>query len=150
MTVMAVIKYLHDFYGGHYCCFYAYRKDIIAVKLEWSDMVLPRKERTYSRYNIEAVTLFGKLIQIARKEKKISENDLADRAGIARSTLQRIEKGDLTCEIGLVFEVATIVGVKLFNADSRFLTMQTERADLRIALLPKAIRKPKKSLDDGF
>ncbi len=113
-------------------------------------MALGKKERIYSSYNIEAVTLLGKLIQVARKEHKISESDLADRAGIARSTLQRIEKGDLTCEIGLVFEVATIVGIKLFDADSRFLSMQLERADLKIALLPKAVHKPKKSVDDDF
>ena len=109
-----------------------------------------KKERTYSRYNVNAAALLGKLIQLARKERKISESDLADRAGIARSTLQRIEKGDLTCEIGLVFEVATIVGVKLFDADNRFLTAQIERADDKIALLPKAIRKPVKSVDDDF
>ncbi len=112
-------------------------------------MVLRKKERTYSRYSTDAVILLGKLIQLARKERKISESDLADRAGIARSTLQKIEKGDLTCEIGLVFEVATIVGIKLFDAESR-LTMQIERADDKIALLPKAVRKSRKRVDDDF
>lgn len=113
-------------------------------------MTLRKKERTYSRYSTDAVVLLGKLIQLARKERKISESDLADRAGIARSTLQRIEKGDLTCEIGLIFEAATIVGIKLFDADSRFLTMQIEQADNKIALLPKAIRKSRKNFDDDF
>lgn len=113
-------------------------------------MALQKKERPYSRYNVEAGKLLGKLIQVARKERRISEVALAERAGIARSTLQRIEKGDLTCEIGLVFEVATIVGVKLFDADSRFLRMQAETADFKIALLPKSIRKAKKDVDDDF
>ena len=36
--------------------------------------------------------------------------------------LQRIEKGDLKCELGAVFEVATIVGVKLFDAEQTTLT----------------------------
>lgn len=113
-------------------------------------MALRKKERTYSRYSTDAVILLGKLIQLARKERKISESDLADRAGIVRSTLQKIEKGELTCEIGLVFEVATIVRIKLFDADSRFMTMQIERADDKIALLPKAVRKPRKSVHDDF
>lgn len=112
-------------------------------------MALRKKERTYSRYSTDAAILLGKLIQLARKERKISESDLADRAGIARSTIQKIEKGNLTCEVGLVFEVATIVGIKLFDSDSR-LTMQIERADDKIALLPKAVRKSKKSVDDDF
>ena len=44
----------------------------------------------------------------------MTEEDLAGRAGISRRTLQKIERGDLKCEIGLVFEDANIVGVKLF------------------------------------
>jgi DNA-binding XRE family transcriptional regulator len=112
-------------------------------------MVLRKKERAYSRNSTEAALLLGKLIQLARKELKINESDLADRAGIARSTLQKIEKGDLTCEVGLVFEVATIVGVTLFESDPG-LTGQIERADDKIALLPKAVRKQRKKVDDDF
>jgi ribosome-binding protein aMBF1 (putative translation factor) len=113
-------------------------------------MTIQKKERAYSRYTTDAVKLLGKLIRLARKERKISVGDLADRAGIARSTLQRIEQGDLKCEIGLVFEVATIVNIKLFDADSNLLTMQIERADDKIALLPKTIRKTTKRVDDNF
>jgi DNA-binding XRE family transcriptional regulator len=113
-------------------------------------MTLLKKERVYSGYSVDAVALLGKLIQLSRKERKISENGLAERAGIARSTLQRIEKGDLTCEIGLVFEVATILGTKLFDADRGSLNTQLEWADDKIALLPKAIRKSKKTVDDDF
>lgn len=108
------------------------------------------RKRAYSPYSKDASALLGKLIRHARKEKKMSESELAERAGIARNTLGKIEKGDLTCEIGLVFEVATIVGVKLFDADSRFLSAQIERADDKIALLPKAVRKSQRSVDDDF
>lgn len=38
---------------------------------------------------------------------------LSKRAGISRRTLQKIERGDPKCEIGLVFEVANLVGVNL-------------------------------------
>jgi transcriptional regulator with XRE-family HTH domain len=70
-------------------------------------------KRTYSHYTREASILLGELIRIARKESHLTAQELADRAGISRGLLQRIEKGDLKCEIGVVFEVATIVGVKL-------------------------------------
>jgi transcriptional regulator with XRE-family HTH domain len=63
--------------------------------------------------------LLGALIREARNERKLTAQELADRAGISRGLLQRIEKGNLKCEIGAVFEVATIVGVKLFDADER-------------------------------
>lgn len=108
------------------------------------------KTRTYSRYSTEAAALLGKLIKLGRKQRKWTEHELADRAGISRATLQKIEKGDLTCAIGLVFEVAALVGVKLFDTESRSLTMHIERADDKIALLPKAIHKSKKVIDDDF
>jgi ribosome-binding protein aMBF1 (putative translation factor) len=61
--------------------------------------------------------LLGALIREARNERKLTAQELADRAGISRGLLQRIEKGNLKCEIGAVFEAATIVGIKLFEAD---------------------------------
>jgi DNA-binding XRE family transcriptional regulator len=78
---------------------------------------------TYSRITRHAATLLGKQIRIARKEHKMTAQDLADRAGISRGLLQRIEKGNLTCRIG---------------------------ADDKIALLPKHIHPGKKVVDDDF
>ncbi|MDJ0861030.1 MAG: helix-turn-helix transcriptional regulator, partial [Gammaproteobacteria bacterium] len=54
------------------------------------------KERTYSRYTREAASLLAKQVQLGRKRRKWTEHELADRAGISRATLQKIEKGDLT------------------------------------------------------
>ncbi|BBO81725.1 hypothetical protein DSCO28_22910 [Desulfosarcina ovata subsp. sediminis] len=47
--------------------------------------------RTYSRYSRDAVTLLGALIREARKERKLTAQELADRAGISRSMLEGIE-----------------------------------------------------------
>ena len=107
--------------------------------------------RTYSRYTREAGELMGKLIRLARKERKLTVQDLADRGGISRGLLQRIEKGDLKCEIGAAFEVATIVGVKLFDAESATLIGHIERTDDKLALLPYSVRKKTaKAVDDDF
>lgn len=110
-----------------------------------------KKERTYSRSTKEAAVLLGKHIQLGRKECTLTEKDLATRAGISRATLQKIEMGDPKCELGLYFEVATLVGVKLFEIDSTttFLT-NLDRINNKIALLPKSIRKKKKDIDDAF
>lgn len=110
-----------------------------------------KKERVYSRYSKEAAILLGKYIQLGRKERAMTEIDLADRAGISRTTLQKIEKGDPRCELGLYFEVATLVGVRLFNIESKA-TFKTDidRLDDKLALLPKTIHKKKKEVDDAF
>lgn len=108
------------------------------------------QERPFSKYTMEAVKLLGKQIQLARKQRRWSETELAERAGIARATLQRIEKGDMASKIGLVFEVATLVGIKLFDADSETLRGRIHEADERISLLPKHIHPSRKPVDDEF
>ncbi len=106
--------------------------------------------RTYLRQTRDAVELLGKLIRLGRKERKMTEEDLSGRAGISRRTLQKIERGDLKCEIGLVFEVANIVGVKLFSDEENLNRYSyTSRIDDKLALLPKRVRRVV-TVDDDF
>jgi DNA-binding XRE family transcriptional regulator len=108
------------------------------------------QKRAYFRTTREATELLGKLIRLGRRERKMTEEDLAGRAGISRRTLQKIERGNMTCEIGLFFEVATVVGVKLFGLeDSATFALQRDRVDDKLALLPQRIRNSVK-VDDAF
>ncbi len=108
------------------------------------------KDRTYSKYTREAAYLLGKQIRLGRKQRKWTEHELADRAGISRATLQKIEKGDLNVAIGFVFEVAVLVGLKLFDEDQSSLKNHLARTDDKLALLPSAVRKSRKAVDDDF
>jgi len=108
------------------------------------------KQRTYSKYAKEAVFLLGQHIKLGRKKRKWSEQNLAERAGISRATLQKIEAGEMSPSIGLVFEVAALVGVPLFEQDSRALATSIELTQSKIALLPKRIRNKTKPVDDDF
>jgi len=111
---------------------------------------MPKSTRIYSAYTLEAAHLLGKLVRLGRAQKKITTQDLADRAGISRGLLLRIEKGNPKCEIGTVFEVAALVGVTLFNADSDALSSNVEHIEDKLALLPKTIHKSRKAIDDDF
>jgi len=107
------------------------------------------QNRTYLPATREATELLGKLIRMERRERRMSEEDLAGRAGIARRTLQRIERGDPGCAIGLFFELAVLVGVKLFDADDRAtLVTRLDRVNDRLAVLPSRIRASTKVHDD--
>lgn len=110
---------------------------------------MPRK-RSYSRVTRQALTLLGKLIRIGRSERGLTAQELADRAGISRTTLSSIEKGAPGPEIGLVFEVATLVGVRLFEYDERTLQMHNARLDEKLTLLPQSVRHTVKEVDDDF
>ncbi len=76
--------------------------------------------------------------------------EVADRASISRGLLQRIEKGDLKCEIGAVFEVAIIVGVRLFEADERTLSKHLSQTKDKLVLLPKSVRRKSRAVHDDF
>ncbi len=108
------------------------------------------KQRAYSRYAQEAAILMGEQIKLGRKQHKWTEKNLADRAGLSRATLQKIEKGDLGCAIGLVFEVATLVGVNLFEQDKHSLAGNIEQTRDKITLLPQRIKTRTKAVDDDF
>ncbi len=109
-----------------------------------------KKARSYSPYAAEAAQLLGAQIIQARRERRWSAQQLADRAGITRVTLNKIEHGNLTVGIGLAFEVAALVGVRLFRDDRTRLSADADRVRDRLALLPQRIRTPKKAVKDDF
>ena len=96
--------------------------------------------RAASRYAQDAIALLGNSIRVARIEQGLRMDETAERAGISRALLRRIEAGDPGSSIGSVFEVAAIVGVPLFEAErSRLATHLAHQAD-KLTLLPGVVR----------
>ena len=108
------------------------------------------KQRTYSKQAQVAALLLGEQIKLGRKQKKWTEKNLAERAGISRATLQKIENGGMSCAIGLVFEAATLVGVTLFEQDTPALNRRIEDTRGKLALLPRRIKTRPPVVDDDF
>lgn len=106
--------------------------------------------RSYSRYTRQALGYLGGLLRAGRIEKGISASELAERAGISRDMLYRIEKGDPRCEVGVVFELAAIVGIALFDTDAAGLQARQQELAARIKLLPKAVRSSPAEVNDEF
>lgn len=106
--------------------------------------------RPYSRYSREAVALLGQSIRRARIEKKLTVAQLAERAGVSRGLMQRIEQGDPGCGIGPAFEAAAIVGIRLFDTDQAGLSVMAEHNAAILRLLPRTVRAPRIETDDDF
>lgn len=106
--------------------------------------------RAHSTLTTQAVKLLGVYIQLARKQRRWSEQALAERAGISRATLQKIESGHLGVAVGLVFEIAVLVGVPLFANDGQPLSQQLDQAKHTIMLLPQRIQSKPQVVDDDF
>jgi transcriptional regulator with XRE-family HTH domain len=54
----------------------------------------------------------GENIKLARKRRKLTAVQVAERAGIARSTLYLIEKGDTSVSMGAYFNVLRVLGLQ--------------------------------------
>ncbi|MFQ5535188.1 MAG: helix-turn-helix transcriptional regulator [Sphingomonadales bacterium] len=108
------------------------------------------RNHSYSRQTSEAIRLLGRMIRLARKERKLTAEDVAERVGVTRLTLRKIENGDPKVSIGLAFEAATIVGVPLFDLSPASLRAEAERVESTLALLPKHTHAPRKEVKDDF
>ncbi len=54
----------------------------------------------------------GENIKLARKRRKLTAVQVAERAGIARSTLYLVEKGDPSVAIGAYFNVLRVLNLQ--------------------------------------
>lgn len=106
--------------------------------------------RTTTRYANEAITYLGRLVREARIARKETAAQLAERAGISRGLLQRIERGDPRCSVGAVFETAALVGIRLFDLDRERLATNNEALERRLTLLPRAARPTRSEVKDDF
>ena len=106
--------------------------------------------RSYSRYAREAAELMGLTIRNARIERDITVAEVAERAGTSRGLVHRIERGELGSSIGVAFELAAIVGVRLFEAEPTTLTRYLSMERDKLALLPRAVRTGTTKVKDDF
>jgi transcriptional regulator with XRE-family HTH domain len=111
---------------------------------------VPKIKRPIAPYAAEAAIRLGQLIRRGRIDRHMTVARLAERAGVSRGLMQRIEAGDPGCTIGAVFEAAAIVGVRLFDADQATMSREVETQRDVMALLPKAIRSHRTEPDDDF
>ncbi|MDR0982634.1 MAG: helix-turn-helix domain-containing protein [Culturomica sp.] len=65
--------------------------------------LLPSQQRT--------LRAFGENIRYARLRRDLSSEQVAERAGISRSTIIKIEKGDESVAIGYYFRILIVLGL---------------------------------------
>jgi len=58
------------------------------------------------------LTVMGENIKLARKRRKLTTKQVAERANIGRNTLYLIEKGDPGVSLGAVFNVIRVFGLQ--------------------------------------
>lgn len=107
------------------------------------------KQHTYSPVAVEAARLLGARIRLARRERRWTLQELADRVGVTHVTMRKVERGDPTVKLGIAFEAAALTGVPLFHQDPDRRALEAARIDDRLAVLPQLVRRPAE-VDDDF
>jgi transcriptional regulator with XRE-family HTH domain len=108
-----------------------------------------KRVRAYSPVTVEAAGLLGARVRLARRERRWTLQELADRVGVSHVTMHKVERGDLTVGLGVAFETAAVLGVPLFHEDRSRRALEADRVDDRLAVLPALVRKPVE-VDDDF
>lgn len=103
-----------------------------------------------SRYTRNALKLFGMAVRERRLAQKMTAAELADRVGVSRGLIQRLEKGEAGTAIGVAFEAATIVGLRLFDAQPSTMSEHITSLARVLTLMPKSARRSKAEIDDDF
>jgi len=70
-----------------------------------------KKQILFPRHK-EVLKQMGENIKLARKRRKITTIQVAERANIVRSTLYLIEKGNPSVSIGAYFNVLRVLGLQ--------------------------------------
>ena len=97
-----------------------------------------------------SLNILGDMIKCARLERRLSQDNLAKRLNRSRYTVMAIEKGDPNVAIGVVFEAATIVGVRLLENDKMSLQKLSNTVSNFAAVLPKKAKQKIEKYNDDF
>lgn len=98
---------------------------------------------------VEAARLLGESVRAARRERRWTVEELAERTGVNHSTVRKVERGDLTVGLGAAFETAALVGVPLFSPDPARRRVESTRLQDRLTVLPQRVRRPV-TVDNDF
>ena len=70
-----------------------------------------KKQTVFPKYNL-VLEKMGENIKIARKRRKLTTMQVAERAAISRSTLYLIESGNPSVAMGAYFNVLRVLGLQ--------------------------------------
>lgn len=70
-----------------------------------------KKQVIFPKYDA-LLNQMGENIKLARKRRKLTTTQMAERAAIARSTLYHIEKGEPSVAMGAYFNVLRVLGLQ--------------------------------------
>ena len=110
---------------------------------------MARLTRTYTPQTLDAARVLGNQIALARRERGWTAAELAERVGVNVRTLANVEQGRPTVALGVAFEAATLLGIRLFGAEGPELAALARRGKDTLALLPSRVYHSRNPVADN-
>ncbi|ALJ04906.1 XRE family transcriptional regulator [Pseudalgibacter alginicilyticus] len=85
--------------------------------------------------NKKLLQAVGENIKLARLRRKLTMDQVSERAGISRPTLSSLEKGSPSISLGIILQVLVVLGLEkdiLLLADDDVLGRKIQDADLTV------------------
>lgn len=85
--------------------------------------------------NKKLLQAVGENIKLARLRRKLTMDQVSERAGISRPTLSSLEKGSPSISLGIILQVLLVLGLEkdvLLLADDDVLGRKIQDADLTV------------------
>lgn len=76
------------------------------------ELIMGRKATALLPKHERMLGVLGEDLRLARLRRRLSAQQVADRAGISRSTLQNLEKGSPSVSVGNVLQVLVVLGLE--------------------------------------
>lgn len=108
------------------------------------------KSHIFTPQTLDAAQVLGSQIARARRERRWTIQELAERVGVSERTISNIEHGSPTVTLGIAFEAATLLGIQLFGADRPELARLARQGRDTVALLPSRVRARTDVIRDDF
>jgi transcriptional regulator with XRE-family HTH domain len=107
------------------------------------------------KLNLDSVALrqaadLGSRIRVARQRRRLRLEDVAEKTGLSRSTVEAVERGALTTAFGAYLSVLTVLGLAReldLIADPG---LDRDGLALELSVADKRVRLPHKGLDNDF
>ena len=98
----------------------------------------------------DACRALGERLAVARKRRRLTQKELARRAGLSAFTLIRIEKGVASTELGSIVRVLWALGLERSLSFAADTASDEVGQAMERSRLPKRVTRRKEQLDDDF
>lgn len=113
-------------------------------------LFMRRISSTLSKEYAQQATALGRRIRAARQRRRLRLEDMADKAGLSRSTVEAVERGALSTSFGAYLAVLGALGLTRELDIVADPGLDRDGLSLEFSVMDKRVRVPRTKVDNDF